>query len=74
MTEYLRKGREGLLEDTPKKLENCHNYIIGDNTLALEAMAQKARTLGFLPKIITAAQKGETSVVARSRAAEIINL
>ena len=54
-------------------LDNCHNYIIGDNNLALQAMAQKAREMGYRPKIITAEQKGDTSTVALSRAIEIIN-
>jgi len=57
--------------ETPKTLNNCHNYIIGDNKLALKAMLEKADEMGFTPHIITAEQKGETTEVARSRANEI---
>lgn len=68
----LREGYEGRLEETPKSLDNCHNYIIGDNRLALEAMALKATEMGFSPKIITSEQKGDTAFIARLRAEEII--
>ena len=61
------------MAETPKALDNCRNYIIGDNNLALQAMAQKASEVGFHPYIITAEQKGDTSDVAWLRAGEIIN-
>ena len=70
----LEKGRQGLSEETPKTLDNCFNYIIGDNSLALQAMAQKARELGFHPHIISNKQKGDTKTTADCRAAEIISL
>jgi glycerate 2-kinase len=71
--EHLQKGCRGLVEETPKVLNNCRNYIIGDNTLALEAMAQKAGEIGYHPCIITAEQKGNTSDVAWFRAKQVIN-
>ncbi len=71
--ELLEKGRKGLLEETPKVLDNAHNYIIGDNSLALEAMAQKANAMGLRPLIITAEQRGDTSALARLRAREILS-
>lgn len=71
--DILRRGDKGLEEETPKTLENCHNHIIGDKTLALEAMAQKAAELGFRPHIITAEQKGDTTAAARMRAGEIMS-
>ena len=46
VTGLLEKGCRGLEAETPKALDNCHNYIIGDNTLALQAMAQKASETG----------------------------
>jgi glycerate 2-kinase len=70
--DYIEKGRRGEVPETPKALDNCHNYLIGDNELALEAMAAKARELGFNPHIITSQQTGDTEKVARSRAREII--
>ncbi|MFC2069815.1 glycerate kinase [Chloroflexota bacterium] len=69
---YLMKGCRGEVSETPKTLDNCHNFIIGDNRLALEAMAEEAAGLGFTPKIVTAEQKGETSTAAGLRAGEMI--
>jgi glycerate 2-kinase len=69
----LKKGSQGLLDETPKALNNCHNYIIGDNNLALRAMAQKAAELGYRPQIVTAELKGDTATVALSVANKIIN-
>jgi len=40
--DFLMKGCRGEVEETPKTLDNCHNYIIGENRLALEAMAKRA--------------------------------
>ncbi len=70
--DYLRKGCQGDVEETPKTLNSCHNYIIGDNRLALEAAAKKAKEAGFTPLIVTAEQKGETTAAAISRANEIL--
>lgn len=72
VVEYLERGCRREAPETPKKLDNCRNYIIGDNRLALEAMADKAREAGLSPVIVTSEQKGETTAVARERAAEII--
>ena len=69
----LKRGCQGEVEETAKTLSNCHNYIIGDNTLALEAMARKANEMGFTPCIVTAEQKGDTTIVAQLRAMEILN-
>jgi glycerate 2-kinase len=69
---YLRLGCTGLIEETPKSLNNCNNYIIGNNRLALEAMAAKVSELGFNPLILTAKQTGDTSETAIARAEEII--
>lgn len=74
VTDFLRKGCQGEVAETPKTLNNCHNYIIGDNRLALEAMLQKANGMGLTPYIVTAEQKGDTTAVAHSRAREILNL
>lgn len=69
----LEKGRLGRIEETPKSLRNTKNYIIGDNRLALEAMREKAGSLGFDPLIITSEQVGETGEIARQRAGEILD-
>ncbi len=69
---YLLKGCRGEVPETPKALGNCHNFIIGDNRLALEAMAKEAESLGFTPFIVTAEQRGDTAAAARLRAKEIL--
>jgi len=71
--DFIRRGCQGEVEETPKTLGNCHNYIIGDNTLALKAMAAKANEMGFAPYIVTAEQKGDTTTMAQFRAKEILN-
>ena len=71
--DFLRKGCRGDVECTPKVLSNCINFIIGDNMLALEAMAQMAKKMKLSPYIITAEQKGETTTIAWLRAKEILN-
>jgi glycerate-2-kinase len=68
----LEKGCKGEIEETPKKLDNCSNYIIGDNRLALEAMASKAKQFGLNPYIVTAEQKGDPTRMAKLRAKEIL--
>ncbi|MDY6965176.1 MAG: DUF4147 domain-containing protein, partial [Halobacteriota archaeon] len=70
---HLKRGCEGEVEETPKTLKNCYNYIIGDNMLALEAMASKAEDMGFSPYIVTSEQKGDPAAAARLRADEILN-
>ena len=72
--DFLRKGCRGEMAETPKTLDNCYNYIIGDNKLALEAMLEKANEVGFTPYIVTAEQKGDTTTVACSKAKEILSL
>jgi glycerate 2-kinase len=68
----LKRGVEGLIEETPKALDNCRNFIIGDINLALEAMKDKAIGLGLNPNIVTAEQKGETTSAAVLRSIEIM--
>jgi glycerate 2-kinase len=68
----LKRGVEGRIEETPKVLDNCRNFIIGDINLALAAMKDKARELGLNPYIVTAEQKGETTSAAVLRSIEIL--
>jgi glycerate-2-kinase len=69
----LESGCSGDIAETPKSLDNAFNYIVGNNRMALEAMAEKARCLGLTPLIISAEQSGETTLVARQRAREIMS-
>jgi glycerate-2-kinase len=73
VTTFLERGCAGEIEETPKSLTNCANYIIGDNRLALESMVLKARELGLTPLILTCEQKGETTTAAHLRAKEILS-
>ncbi|MCK4763857.1 MAG: DUF4147 domain-containing protein [Candidatus Aminicenantes bacterium] len=73
IVDFIEKGCAGEIEETPKKLDNCRNIIIGDNRLALEAMASEAKKLGFKPHIVTAEQKGDPTAMAKLRADEILN-
>lgn len=74
VTDFLRKGCLGEVAETPKTLDNCHNYIIGDNGLALAAMQRRAKEIGLVPFVVTSQQKGDTAAVAWSRADEILNM
>lgn len=73
IVDFLKKGCSGAKKETPKTLNNCRNYIIGDNNLALEAMFRAAKISGLNPTIVTAGQKGDPSDMAMLRAKEIIN-
>ncbi|MFC1914086.1 glycerate kinase [Chloroflexota bacterium] len=73
IVDFLQKGCRGEVAETPKTLNNCHNYLIGNNKLALEAMLEKAGEMGLAAHIVTSEQKGETTAIARARAKEILN-
>ena len=73
VVDFLKKGCQGEVTETPKALGNCHNYIIGDNRMALEAMLRRADKMGLSPYIVTAQQRGDTTAVAWSRAKEILD-
>jgi len=72
VVEFLKKGTRGEIEETPKDLKNCDNFIIGDNKLALNEMAKRGKEMGLKPFIVTASQKGTPEKVANLRAEEII--
>ncbi len=48
---YIEAGIEDKMPETPKTLDNSHNFIIGKNSVALEAMALAAKNHGFNPII-----------------------
>jgi len=68
---YLSQGRNGEIPDSPKELKNAENFIIGDITLALEAMSLEAKRMGYKPIIASASLEGETGAMARAMAEEI---
>ena len=70
---HIEKGINGAADETPKILSNCDNYIIGDVTAAMEAMALKARSLGLKPLIGSAEVTGDTETVAIDKVFELKN-
>jgi len=69
---FINMGCEGAEAETPKNLFNCDNYIIGNNRMALEAIAEKARDLGLKPSILTSEMTGDTAGLARRTAEAMI--
>jgi len=69
---FIRRGCNGSEAETPKELFNCDNYIIGNNRMALEAMAEKARDMGLKPHTLTSELRGDTATVAFKMADEVI--
>jgi len=60
----IERGMHGEIEETPKELENAHNFIIAGNSGACEAVARKARELGFNSSVMTTTLEGEAKEVA----------
>ncbi|MCD6372946.1 MAG: glycerate kinase [Thermococcus sp.] len=60
----IEKGMREELEETPKMLDNIHNFIIAGNSKACEAVARKARELGFNSAVMTTTLEGEAREVA----------
>ena len=60
---YLKEGIEGKHQETVKAhnpvFDRVHEYIIGNNNIALEAAAKKAETLGYETLILSDAMQGE---------------
>lgn len=75
---HLKKGVQGKIEETPKQsspiFKRVKNFIIGSNSLALEAAEQKAKELGFNTMIIPRPVSGDTTraAVRHARFAERI--
>lgn len=68
---HLKKGINREIKETPKKLRNSQNFIIGNNNLALESMKNKAESLGFKAYVIKN-QEGEGEKTAKFRIKEIL--
>jgi len=70
---YLRLGKEGKIEESPKSgnpvFEKVHNFLIGSNFLSLQAAADQSRSLGFHTLILSSSIVGETRDAARFHAA-----
>jgi glycerate 2-kinase len=64
LANYLQKGAEGNYPETPKPgdaiFRNTHNFIIGSNIMALNAVLRKAMQFGIYPVIINNTMQGDT--------------
>lgn len=71
--EYLERGAEGKVPETPKKgdpmFDRVYNIIIGSNILALEAAREEAQKAGYNTLILSSMIEGETRDVAKVHAA-----
>ena len=61
---HIELGLEGKAEETPKELQNVHNFIIANNARTCEAVAEKAREMGFNSAVMTTTLEGEAREVA----------
>lgn len=68
----LARGRLGQIGDTPKDFNGLshlvYNLIVGSNRLAIQAAADRARSLGHQTMILSTALQGETREVAHAHA------
>ncbi|MBU2498017.1 MAG: glycerate kinase [Proteobacteria bacterium] len=66
---YVQKGVAGEVPETPKEgdpiFDKVHNFIIGSNILALEAVRTTAEEMGYETLILSSMVEGETKEVAR---------
>ncbi len=66
--ELLKKGAQGLIEDTPKAgdavFARVQNLVVGSNRAALIAAAAEARALGYEPMILSSYIQGEAREIA----------
>jgi glycerate 2-kinase len=71
--ERLQQGAEGELPETPKPgdplFRAVRNVLVGNNRLALDAAARRARALGFRTLVLSSEIQGETREIARMHAA-----
>lgn len=70
IVERLERGAAGEVAETPKPddpvFRRVTNTVIGNNRLVVEAAAERARTLGYAPHVLTRALEGEAREVART--------
>jgi glycerate 2-kinase len=71
--ERLERGVRGELPETPKPgdrlFRGVRNVLVGNNRLALDAAAKRARALGFRTLVLSSEIQGETREIARMHAA-----
>jgi len=71
--ERLERGARQELPETPKPgdavFKGVRNVLVGNNRLALDAAAARARALGFRTLVLSSEIQGETREIARMHAA-----
>ena len=69
----IERGVRGELPETPKAADplfrRVRNVLVGNNRLALDAAAKRARALGFRTLVLSSGIQGETREIARMHAA-----
>jgi glycerate 2-kinase len=69
----IERGARGELPETPKAgdplFRRVRNVLVGNNRLALDAAAKRARALGFRTLVLASEIQGETREIARMHAA-----
>jgi len=68
----IKKGIGEEIEETPKRIYNSYNFLVGNNNLALKSMKDKAKSLGFKPYIIKG-QKGNCQKTAVLKFKDVVN-
>jgi glycerate-2-kinase len=73
----IENGMEKRIEETVKRedlaFSHVHNFIIGDNLLALQAAERKAGELGFQTSILTSSDRGEAKEAAKNYVSLFLN-
>lgn len=66
----LQAGINGDFPETPKRessiFDNCHNFLVGTNYLALQAAKKKSEELGYETRVFTSMLTGEAREVAKA--------
>jgi hydroxypyruvate reductase len=74
---HLEEGAAGEIPETPKPgsedWDRCATILVGNNGRAVEAAADRARSLGLHPHILTTRMEGEASQVGQDLARMLIH-
>lgn len=67
--DHLERGEKGMIPETPDGsdpvFQKVRNIVIGNNRLALQGAAEKARQLGYRPVVVSDQITGDTTRSAR---------
>jgi len=71
--DYLAEAAQSVV-DSPGELENVSNYVIGNNQRALDAAAEKARSLGYAVHTLGSGNRGDANEEGRRLAELCLNI